>query len=172
MLIEEDIKLDYSDVLIRPKRSTMNTRSDVSLKRTHTFLHGGGEWTGIPIMAANMDTVGTPDMHNTLQNFNMITCPARHYLKNNPTAFGAGYSACMMGGINDIDYLVGVDGLFKFVGLDVANGYTIRFVDAVKELRQKLPKSIIVAGNVVTADMTQELILAGADIVKVGIGPG
>ena len=172
MLIEEDIKLDYSDVLIRPKRSTMNTRSDVSLKRTHTFLHGGGEWTGIPIMAANMDTVGTPDMHNALQSFNMITCPARHYLKNNPTAFGAGYSACMMGGINDIDYLVGVDGLFKFVGLDVANGYTIRFVDAVKELRQKLPKSIIVAGNVVTADMTQELILAGADIVKVGIGPG
>ena len=172
MLIEEDIKLDYSDVLIRPKRSTMNTRSDVSLKRTHTFLHGGGEWTGIPIMAANMDTVGTPDMHNALQSFNMITCPARHYLKNNPTAFGAGYSACMMGGINDIDYLVGVDGLFKFIGLDVANGYTIRFVDAVKELRQKLPESIIVAGNVVTADMTQELILAGADIVKVGIGPG
>ena len=172
MLIEEDIKLDYSDVLIRPKRSTMNTRSDVSLKRTHTFLHGGGEWTGIPIMAANMDTVGTPDMHDALQSFNMITCAARHYLKNNPTAFGAGYSACMMGGINDIDYLVGVDSLFKFIGLDVANGYTIRFVDAVKELRQKLPKSIIVAGNVVTADMTQELILAGADIVKVGIGPG
>ena len=59
-----------------------------------------------------------------------------------------------------------------FIGLDVANGYTIRFVDAVKKLREKCPDATIAAGNVVTADMTQELVLAGADIVKVGIGPG
>ena len=172
MLIEDDIKLDYSDVLIRPKRSTMNSRSDVSLKRTHTFLHSKEQWTGIPIMAANMDTVGTPEMHLALSNFDMITSPARHFLRNNPKAFGAGYHLCMMGGINDIDVLRIHKNLYKFIGLDVANGYTIRFVDAVKELREKCPEKTIVAGNVVTADMTQELILAGADIVKVGIGPG
>jgi len=172
MLINDDIKLDYSDVLIRPKRSTMNSRSDVSLKRTHTFLHSKEEWTGIPIMAANMDTVGTPDMHLALSNFDMITSPARHFLRDNPKAFGAGYHLCMMGGINDIDVLRIHKNLYKFIGLDVANGYTIRFVDAVKELREKCPDKTIVAGNVVTADMTQELILAGADIVKVGIGPG
>ena len=172
MLINDDIKLDYSDVLIRPKRSTMNSRSDVSLERTHTFLHSKEQWTGIPIMAANMDTVGTPDMHLALSNFNMITSPARHFLRDNPKAFGAGYHLCMMGGINDIDVLRIHKNLYKFIGLDVANGYTIRFVDAVKELREKCPDKTIVAGNVVTADMTQELILAGADIVKVGIGPG
>ncbi len=175
MLIADDIKLDYSDVLIRPKRSTMNTRSDVSLKRTHTFLHSKEEWTGIPIMAANMDTVGTPDMHMVLSEFGMITSPARWYLKNNPTAFSTNYKdehLCMMGGIDDIDVLKTNSVMYRFIGLDVANGYTIRFVDAVKELRQKCPDATIVAGNVVTADMTQELILAGADIVKVGIGPG
>ena len=172
MLINDDIKLDYSDVLIRPKRSTMNSRSDVSLKRTHTFLHSKEQWTGIPIMTANMDTVGTPDMHLALSNFDMITSPARHFLRDNPKAFGAGYHLCMMGGINDIDVLRIHKNLYKFIGLDVANGYTIRFVDAVKELREKCPDKTIVAGNVVTADMTQELILAGADIVKVGIGPG
>ena len=87
MLINDDIKLDYSDVLIRPKRSTMSSRSDVSLKRTHTFKHSKKEWTGIPIMSANMDTVGTPAMHEVLSRHNMITCPAKHYLKNNITKF-------------------------------------------------------------------------------------
>ena len=172
MLIADDIKLDYSDVLIRPKRSTMNTRSDVSLKRTHIFLHSKHQWTGIPIMAANMDTVGTPEMHMALSKFNMITCPARHYLRNHPESFGDEYSLCMMGGIDDIDVLKTNQHLYNFIGLDVANGYTIRFVDAVKRLRDICPTATIVAGNVVTADMTQELILSGADIVKVGIGPG
>ena len=171
MLIEDDIKLDYSDVLIRPKRSTMNSRSDVSMKRTHTFLHSKKSWTGIPIMSANMDTVGTPAMHSILSKFDMITCPAKHYLKNNITSFNSGNkNICWFGGINDTDLLSKQTS--DFIGLDVANGYTIRFVDAVKELREKCPDATIVAGNVVTADMTQELILAGADIVKVGIGPG
>ena len=171
MLIEDDVKLDYSDVLIRPKRSTMNSRSDVSLNRTHTFLHSKREWTGIPIMSSNMDTVGTPAMYNALSKFDMITCPAKHYLKSNSTSFEGEYkNLCWFGGIDDTDLLS--DQKSDFIGLDVANGYTIRFVDAVKRLRDKSPEAIIVAGNVVTADMTQELLLAGADIVKVGIGPG
>ncbi len=171
MLISEDIKLDYSDVLIRPKRSTMNSRSEVYLGRTHKFLWSKKEWTGIPIMSANMDTVGTPAMHGVLSKHGMITCPAKHYLKNNITKFNSGNdNICWFGGIDDIDLLSEQDS--DFIGLDVANGYTIRYVDAVKKLRDNCPDATIVAGNVVTADMTQELILAGADIVKVGIGPG
>ena len=171
MLINEEIKLDYSDVLIRPKRSTMSSRSEVNLERTHKFLWSKKEWSGIPIMSANMDTVGTPSMHTVLSKHNMVTCPARHYLKNSTKEFkGKEDNICWFGGIDEIDNLKEVQS--GFIGLDVANGYTIRFVDAVKKLREKCPDATIAAGNVVTADMTQELVLAGADIVKVGIGPG
>ena len=171
MLINEEIKLDYSDVLIRPKRSTMSSRGEVNLERTHKFLWSKKEWSGIPIMSANMDTVGTPSMHTVLSKHNMVTCPARHYLKNSTEEFkGKEDNICWFGGIDEIDNLKEVQS--GFIGLDVANGYTIRFVDAVKKLREKCPDATIAAGNVVTADMTQELVLAGADIVKVGIGPG
>ena len=171
MLINEEIKLDYSDVLIRPKRSTMSSRGEVNLERTHKFLWSKKEWSGIPIMSANMDTVGTPSMHTVLSKHNMVTCPARHYLKNSTKEFkGKEDNICWFGGIDEIDNLKEVQS--GFIGLDVANGYTIRFVDAVKKLREKCPEATIAAGNVVTADMTQELVLAGADIVKVGIGPG
>ena len=171
MLINEEIKLDYSDVLIRPKRSTMSSRGEVNLERTHKFLWSKKEWSGIPIMSANMDTVGTPSMHTVLSKHNMVTCPARHYLKNSTKEFkGKEDNICWFGGIDEIDNLKEVQS--SFIGLDVANGYTIRFVDAVKKLREKCPDATIAAGNVVTADMTQELVLAGADIVKVGIGPG
>ena len=171
MLINEEIKLDYSDVLIRPKRSTMSSRGEVNLERTHKFLWSKKEWSGIPIMSANMDTVGTPSMHTVLSKHNMVTCPARHYLKNSTKEFkGKEDNICWFGGIDEIANLKEVQS--GFIGLDVANGYTIRFVDAVKKLREKCPDATIAAGNVVTADMTQELVLAGADIVKVGIGPG
>jgi len=171
LLVNEDIKLDYSDVLIRPKRSTMSSRGEVNLERTHRFLWSKKKWTGVPIMSANMDTVGTPAMHKVLSKSNLITCPARHYLKENSEKFKKGQAnICWLGGIDDIAKLSKMPS--GFIGLDVANGYTIKFVDAVKKLRDKCPNAVIVAGNVVTADMTQELILAGADIVKVGIGPG
>ena len=171
MLLNEEIKLDYSDVLIRPKRSTMSSRGEVKLERTHRFLWSKKKWTGIPIMSANMDTVGTPAMHKVLAKHGMVTCPAKHHLKKNINKFISGKkNICWFGGIDDISRLSKISS--GFIGLDVANGYTIRFVDAVKKLRNKCPKATIVAGNVVTADMTQELILAGADIVKVGIGPG
>ena len=124
-----------------------------------------------------MDTVGTPEMHIALSVHDMITSPARHYLKSlaeGDDTFGvhAGYNLCMMGGIDDISTLVTHKHKWKFIGIDVANGYTISVIDAIKSLREQLPDATIVAGNVVTADMTQELILAGADIVKVGVGPG
>ena len=171
MLVNEEIKLDYSDVLIRPKRSTMSSRGEVNLERTHNFLWSKKKWTGIPIMSSNMDTVGTPAMHKVLSKYKLITCPAKHYLKKDHGEFKMGKAnICWFGGIDDINNLAKTAS--GFIGLDVANGYTIKFVDAVKKLRDKCPDATIAAGNVVTADMTQELILAGADIVKVGIGPG
>ncbi len=179
MLIEDDIKLDYSDVLIRPKRSTLTSRFDVDLERTYTFYHSKKEWTGVPIMTSNMDTVGTFAMHKVLSKYNMITSIARHNNTNGLDWNKANHkeNLCVMSGIsdNEILELVGVANTFpdiSFAGLDVANGYTINFVQAIKHLRMHLPDAIIIAGNVVTADMTSELILAGADIVKVGIGGG
>ena len=122
-------------------------------------------------MSANMDAVGTPAMHAVLSENGLITCPARHFLENDIEKFNdRGRNICWFGGIEDISKLSKVSA--GFIGLDVANGYTIRFVDAVKKLREECPNATIAAGNVVTADMTQELILAGADIIKVGIGPG
>ena len=171
MLLNDEFKLDYSDVLIRPKRSTMGSRAEVDLERTHKFLWSKKEWTGIPIMSANMDVVGTPAMHEVLSRYRLITCPARHYLRNDTLKFNnENRNVCWFGGIEDISKLSKLSS--DFVGLDVANGYTIKFVDAVQRLREKCPNATIIAGNVATADMTQELILAGADIVKVGIGPG
>ena len=179
MLIEDDIKLDYSDVLIRPKRSTLTSRFDVDLERTYTFYHSKKEWTGVPIMTSNMDTVGTFDMHEELSLHGLVTCIARHYNKDGTQWHLAERrnKLCVMSGIsdNEILELVGVANTFpdiSFVGLDVANGYTINFVQAIKHLRMHLPDATIIAGNVVTADMTSELILAGVDIVKVGIGGG
>ena len=187
MIIEDDIKLDYSDVLIRPKRSTLTSRFDVDLSRTYTFYHSGKEWSGVPIMSSNMDATGTFEMHGVLTQYEMVTCIARHYNKDGKkwaSIRREGFigdskrkNLCVMSGISDSEILeiVSVANTFPdvaFVGLDVANGYTINFVDAIKYLREHLPKATMIAGNVVTGDMVMELILAGVDIVKVGIGGG
>lgn len=179
MLINDDTKLDYSDVLIRPKRSTLTSRFDVDLFRKYTFKHSRKTWKGTPIMASNMDTVGTFSMADALTQHHMITCIAKHHNANGswPTENRHDkHHLCVMGGISEED-INNTQEIYKsneafFIGLDVANGYTISFVDAVKKMRDLEPNSTIIAGNVVTADMTQELILAGADIVKVGVGPG
>ena len=182
MLINDDIKLDYSDVLIRPKRSTLTSRFDVEVEREYAFKHSQRSWTGIPIMASNMDTVGTYRMAEALYKHNMITCLAKHCNTDgfwkwagDRTSRSSKY-CCVMGGISSKD-MKNTQEIYKskeafFIGLDVANGYTISFVDAVKRMRDLEPDATIIAGNIVTADMTQELILAGADIVKVGVGPG
>ena len=179
MIIEDDLKLDYNDVLIRPKRSTLTSRFDVDLFRIYNFYHSGVKWTGVPIMASNMDTTGTFEMHEELSLHSMVTCIARHHNNDdkqwNKTNFRD--YLCVMSGISDteISEIVTVENSISdigFVGLDVANGYTINFVDAIKRLREQLPHSTIIAGNVVTGDMVMELILAGADIIKVGIGGG
>jgi len=181
MRIEEDIKLDYSDVLFRPKRSTLHSRKDVELKRTYKFKHSNNEWSGIPIMAANMDGVGELEVAKSLAKFELMTCLTKQhdikiikrcsYIKSiyPHLALSTGTSNEDFKKLNEI---IKEFSFFQFICIDIANGYSDHFSKFVQSVREKYPTKTIIAGNVVTADMTQELILSGADIVKVGIGPG
>lgn len=183
MRIEYDVKLGFKDVMFRPKRSTLKSRSLVSLERTFRFMHTGKTWTGVPVMAANMDTVGTFDMALALQKHQLFTAIHKHYtidewnhfLKTAPKGIEEYIAVSTGTGPNDIQK---VDEIFtqnpqlKFLCIDVANGYSEHFVHYVHAARERHPEIVIMAGNVVTGEMVEELLLAGADIVKVGIGPG
>ena len=221
MRIEPEIKLDYKDVLLRPKRSELTSRKDVNLMREFTFKNAGGEgsdpkaygWKGIPIVASNMDTVGTFETAKSLAQRHMLTCISKHYdgdvwahklngygiWKNKEQrdanekdwkydrdsdhwqnriyehispSIGIKYDPEKT---DDIDYLNNITWNFyhtRFVCIDAANGYTSRFCDFIKRVREEHPALIIIAGNVVTGEMTEEILLSGADIVKVGIGGG
>jgi GMP reductase len=203
MRIEEDIKLDYNNVLIRPKRSTLGSRKEVDLERGFTFrnykpyvstdvLPDGypvvqeqyRHYRGTPIMAANMDGVGTFEMADELASQKIMTCLVKTYSVEHLVAFFGTDSVerreyvAMSIGITDKDadkfaqvYKQSSKGL-KYVCIDVANGYSERFSNFVRLFRKEYPNVVIIAGNVVTGEMTEELILNGADIVKVGIGPG
>ena len=181
MRLEEDIKLDYSDVLFRPKRSTLQSRKDVNLKRTYRFKYSQNEWSGIPIVAANMDGVGELAIAEKLAEFEMITCLTKQHdekkLKKCKIIKKIYPHLALSIGIKKEDFenlnnVLKEFNFIKFICIDVANGYSEHFSKFVKSVRDKYPTKTIIAGNVVTADMTQELILSGADIVKVGIGPG
>ena len=197
MRIENEQKLDYSNVLIRPKRSTAGSRKEVELKRKFIFKYANAaerhsykseyDYVGIPIIASNMDGVGTFDMGDTLAKLGLMTCLVKtysvsqlvnyyddrledfEYRKNNVI-----YSM----GISDSDYekfkkvYDQTGNNIKYVCIDVANGYSERFLNFCKIFRDSYPDLILMAGNVVTGEMTEELLLNGTDVVKVGIGPG
>lgn len=181
MRIENDVKLDFCDVLIRPKRSTLSSRKEVSLERTYQFKHSGATWRGVPIMAANMDGVGTFDMSAALAKFNMITCLIKSCdisdFENNLTSFFT-YNTAISTGTSDKDFsrlqtiISMYPKMIQFICIDVANGYSEHFGNFVAKVRNLYPTKTIIAGNVVTADMAQELVLRGADIIKCGIGSG
>ena len=185
MRIEEDLKLDYKDVLIRPKRSTLGSRKQVSLERNYNFRNSNKAYIGIPIMAANMDGVGTFDMADTLAELGLFTCLVKTYSVQELCDF-FNHEKCKKRR-QHVAYSLGVSeeefekletvmdqtlDAIKYICIDVANGYSERFAEYVQKVRNRFPDTVIIAGNVVTGDMTQELILRGADIVKVGIGPG
>ncbi len=183
MRIETEMKLGFKDVMIRPKRSTLKSRSHVSLDREFKFLHSTALWTGVPIMAANMDTVGTFSMAKALANEKLFTAIHKHYsvqewndfLRDvSPEIYD--YIAISTGtGKEDskkIAQIFEANPLLKFICIDVANGYSEHFVNFVQQTRKQYPDKVIIAGNVVTGEMVEELLLAGADIIKVGIGPG
>jgi len=195
MRIESEIKLDFSDVLIKPKRSTLGSRKQVQLEREYTFRNyipedmsmeairpESAQYSGIPIMASNMDGVGTFDMADKLADLGLFTCLVKTYSVEQLTQYFLETNGtrrehvAMSIGITDDDIeklnrVMKVAGI-KYLCIDVANGYSERFAGVVKEVRDKYPSLVIIAGNVVTGEMTEELILSGADIVKVGIGPG
>lgn len=181
MRIEYDEKLDFRDVLIRPKRSVLKTRADVSLEREFTFKHTQTDWHGVPIIASNMDHTGTFAMAKTLAEHKLMTALDKFitapdwikFAKENASILSSTFISV---GISDADFAK-LEEVMKvielpFICLDVANGYTERFVSCLEHLREKYPNTVIMAGNVVTGEMVEELILSGADIVKIGIGPG
>jgi GMP reductase len=180
MRIVDEVKLDFKDVLFVPKRSTLRSRGDVDLFREYTFKHSQQRYYGVPIMAANMDGVGTFDMAHELEQLGLFTCLVKSYTlddwNNNHQMMGGSHQAVSTG-IGEADWkrlqeILASRSRFKYICIDVANGYAEQFGDFVARVRDTYPEHTIIAGNVVTADMTQELILRGADIVKVGIGPG
>ena len=182
MHIDRDIKLDFKDVLIRPKRSALPSRAQVDITREFIFKHSGSRYRGVPVIAANMDTVGTFEMALALAAFGLSTALHKHYGGDQLVAFfkahklksNAFYSLGITKG--DLDkferVMQGAGAAIRYVCIDVANGYSETFVEFVAKFRGAYPKLTLMAGNVVTGEMTEELILAGADIVKVGIGPG
>ena len=182
MHIEREPKLDFADVLIRPKRSALPSRAEVDINREFTFKHSRAKYRGIPIVAANMDTVGTFDMARALSSFGLSVALHKHYPEADLAAFfrrlEVKSSAFYSMGITQADeekfdrVAAEVGEAIGYVCIDVANGYTEAFVRFVERFRKAHPKLTIMAGNVVTGEMTEELILSGADIVKVGIGPG
>ena len=181
MRIERDLKLTFDDVLIRPKRSTLISRSDVDLEREFNFRHSGVTWRGVPIVAANMDTTGLFSIADSMQRHSMITCTQKFYsTRDFSKAWEDGinpeFIAVTCGSTEESFELlkrkVSTDSRMKMICIDVANGYREIFLDFVKRVREEFPDKIIIAGNVATREMTEALILAGADIVKVGIGPG
>ena len=183
MRIEYDIKLGFKDVMFRPKRSTLSSRSQVKLERSFIFKHTGTEWTGIPVMAANMDTVGTFEMALALFEKQMFTAIHKHYsvaewnnfIKSAPAGIENHIAVSTGTGAHDLEKISEImraNPQLRFICIDVANGYSEHFVAFVKQTRKKFQDKIIIAGNVVTGEMVEELLLAGADIIKVGIGPG
>ena len=181
MRIDTELKLDFNNVLIRPKRSTLKSRSEVSLERTFTFLHSKRQWCGIPIIASNMDTIGTFEMAKIFSQFKLITIFHKFYTPEQIAKFTCENKEILpfigvSSGANDSDFSrlqsILETSKIDIVCLDIANGYQESFVEFVSKVRKSFPDKIIIAGNVVTSDMTEQLILAGADIIKVGIGGG
>jgi GMP reductase len=182
MKIVDETKLDFDDILLVPARSPAASRKEVDLKRTYKFFHSPKEWIGLPIMAANMDTTGTFKMGTTLNAHEMITCLHKHYSTKKINDFFDYYNVeknvwVSIGmGSSEIPKLMEISESLHHspnICIDIANGYTEKFVGFCNDVRESFPDSIIMAGNVCTPEMVQELILhGGVDIVKIGIGPG
>lgn len=178
MKILEGIFLDFKDVLLRPKRSKLSSRSEVDLERTLTFLHSKRTWTGIPILTSNMDTTGTFEMYRVLSKFKIITVLHKHYeIEDYPAEELDPNYYSLSTGISDKDWEKTQTLIEKlkpyFLTIDVANGYSDKFVEFCKKVRDTYPELTIFAGNVVTSDMVQELLItARVDVIKCGLGSG
>ena len=187
MRINYDAKLNFEDVLLQPKRSTLSSRKDVDMTRNFTFRNSGKQMNFLPIFASNMDGVGTFSMAKVLQEYKMMTVITKTTgIEEWRKAVGNGVrlqSVSVCTGTNVMwdkeaqDWKTMQEVLksfpdIKMITVDVANAYHQNMVDFIAKVRDQYPTKIIVAGNVVTPEMTEELIINGADVVKIGIGPG
>ena len=187
MRLDSEPKLNFEDVLLKPKRSTLSSRKDVDMTRKFTFRNSGKVMDFLPIFASNMDGVGTFSMAKEMQKHKMMTVITKTTTTEQwKEAVGTGLrlqSVSVCTGTNKMfdkeasDYrnMQEVLKMFpdvKMITIDVANAYHQNFVDFIKMVREEYPEKVIVAGNVVTPEMVEELIINGADVVKIGIGPG
>ncbi|MFA0295577.1 GMP reductase [Vibrio sp. 10N.222.46.A3] len=183
MRIEQELKLGFKDVLFRPKRSTLKSRSQVELTRDFTFKHSGRQWSGTPVIAANMDSVASFEMAAALAEHGVMTAVHKHYTVEQWAEFAKTADKKTLNNVfvstgtseaefEKVKKIMALSEEFVFICIDIANGYSEHLVEFVQKVRAEFPTKVISAGNVVTGDMVEELILAGADIVKVGIGPG
>ncbi len=187
MRINNEPKLNFEDVLLQPKRSTLSSRKDVDMTRKFTFRNSSKVMNFTPIFASNMDGVGTFSMAKVLQEYKMMTVITKTTTPEQwKAAVGNGVrlqSVSVCTGTNKMfdddaeDYRNMQDILkmfpdIKMITVDVANAYHQNMVGFINKIREEYPTKVIVAGNVVTPEMTEELIINGADVVKIGIGPG
>ena len=177
--IEYEELLDYSDVLIRPKRSTMKSRNDVEIERSFKFKWSSLEWKGVPLIAANMDTTGTFEVYDVLSQYKIVTALHKFYTKDdflNKTNLDSNMFMVSTGiSQSDFTRLTEILSVVEcnWICIDIANGYLSSLVDFCKKVRNMFPDKILVAGNVATREMVEELLINGqVDIVKIGIGPG
>lgn len=182
MKIEYDMKLDFNNVLIRPKRSNVLSRNDVDLEREFVFPYSPKIWKGVPIIAANMDTVGTFEVYDVLHKHKVITCFHKFYTLNDFKEYMASNQLeknyyMVSTGISDADF-VRLEEIVEFLDcdficIDIANGYLETLISFCQRVRARFPDKILVAGNVVSREIVEELIINGkVDIVKCGIGGG
>lgn len=182
MKVDYTPQLDFNNVLIRPKRTTITSRSQVNLVRKIKFAHAKFEWEGVPVIAANMDTTGTFEVYDVLSKHRMITCFNKFYTTKDfkdrlaTATLDPDYFMISTGisesGINNLYEMVDITNA-KWICVDVANGYMEEVIQYCKKLRVVFPNNIIVAGNIATREMAEALIINGkVDVVKIGIGPG
>lgn len=183
MRILDDVKLDYQDVMLVPQRSdsdVLDSRSKIKLTRPFKFKYGTPQYEGMPVIAANMDSVGTMKMADAFKPYDMAVALHKFYTseqliayfkredKNPHTFYSMGISQDDRSKFDKVISYAPIE----YVCIDVANGYSPRLREFIKKLRDEYPQLCIMAGNVVTGDMVHDLLLNGADIVKIGIGAG
>lgn len=169
MRLEQDIKLDFNDVLLKPKRSTIKSRSEVDLTRTFKFKNSEKIWSGVPLISSNMTSVTNLVVIDIMRQHSMLAAAPKNMALGQQAKDFYFQRAC----IQTVGLTIPTMIWMPMLCIDIANGYIEKFVKQVTELRKEVNQNVtIIAGNVVTAEMTEALILAGADIVKVGIGSG
>lgn len=156
--------LDFNDVLFKPRRSSLKSRSEVTLEREFQFLHSRKKWTGTPIISSNMDTTGTFEIGVALAKYKCLTTIHKYYTLDDWRIFAIRkpealpYVAVSAGtSKNDFEIVKSIlseNPTLQMICLDVANGYSQYFVETVHKYRESFPGHTIMAGNVVTGEMT------------------